>query len=410
MSSYNEFIKNSEIIPLLKKENKSLYHNFEKGKKQFSDIEQAREMVSDIKSHTIENLDFYLNQFEENFTKNGGKILWADSQQDAIKEINKILKIFEIKQLAKSKSTILDEIELSQNIDNKELKLIETFVELNNENSDSNQIKQQILKSDAGISGVNFLISDIGGIALTENEGNILLSSTATKIQIYVSTIKKIIPSISDFGHFASILSSFSSGQKISAFNSIITSPRKIGDLDGPERIYLVLINNNRTDLLNTQEQYNALKCIQCGSCSSHCSVFKTIGKEMYNSSHSEPIASVILPHIKTKKQYGHLSFACTLCGICYQTCPVKIKLDRAIIQNRIEFSEEKILPKKEKLKIDFNNFFVAKRDRIDALGGFYKNVLLSLFAKNRFGKHKTNPRFYKHSFSYLFKNNKRFY
>jgi L-lactate dehydrogenase complex protein LldF len=406
--SYKEFIKSTKKHSFDNSNFIEVQPLFTKGKEQYVDIEKAKDYVSAIKSHTIENLDIYLKEFEANFNKNGGKILWADTTQDATKEIIKILKIFEIKSIVKSKSELIDEIELIPHFRKENIEVFESFVSENTkfEIDELLKIKQQIVNSEAGISEVDFLISDIGGISISENEGNIFLSSSASKIHIFVSTIEKIIPSITDYEYFTNLFSAFSTGQKITAYNTIITSQQKIGEIDGSERIYLVLLNNGRTKLLNTEQQYKALNCIKCDSCSMVCPIQKIIGNKIdFN-----PVEAVKLPHLKTIKQYGYLSYLCTNCGACDKICPMKIPINNLLIKNRIDFSNKKILPKLDYLTNDFKNFSLQKRNRLDVINGFFKNILLNILYKNYWGKHKKTPKFYKNSFSNLYKNNNKFY
>ena len=201
-------------------------------------------------------------------------------------------------------------------------------------------LREKFVTAEVGVTGANFIITDIGGIAITENEGNARLSCAFPKTHIAIVGIEKIIPSMSDLGLFWPLLATFGTGQKVTVYNSIITGPRQSGETDGPEEMYVILLDNGRTKLLADAKAREALYCIRCGACLNACPVYKNIGGHSYDTTYSGPIGSVITPHLREMDEYKHLSYASSLCGNCTQVCPVKINLHELLLENRHEAVE----------------------------------------------------------------------
>jgi L-lactate dehydrogenase complex protein LldF len=149
--------------------------------------------------------------------------------------------------------------------------------------------------------------------------------------------IEKTIPSINDLGLFWPLLATYGTGQQITVYNSIITGPRQPGEVDGPEEMYVILLDNGRTELLSNAKAREALYCIRCGACLNACPVYKNIGGHAYDTTYSGPIGSVITPHLRGMHDYKHLSYASSLCGNCTEVCPVKINIHELLLENRRE-------------------------------------------------------------------------
>jgi L-lactate dehydrogenase complex protein LldF len=349
------------------------------GKKQFSDVNTARERAKNAKWRAIENLDQYLENFEKVISNRGAKVLWAENAEQALDEIGKICKEKNCKTLVKSKSMVTEEIHLNKYLAQNGIESIETDLgeyiqQLDGEApyhivtpamhkskedvaklfanklgvpgglspEELTQIARQMLRekyvqAEVGITGANFIISDIGGIAVTENEGNARLSCAFPKTHIVIVGIEKMIPSLNDLALFWPLLSTFGTGQKITVYNSIVTGPRQPDETDGPEEMYVILLDNGRTNLLANPLTREALYCIRCGACLNACPVYKNIGGHAYETTYSGPIGSVITPHLRGMPEYKHLSFASSLCGNCTQVCAVKINLHELLLENRRE-------------------------------------------------------------------------
>ena len=353
------------------------------GKLQFSALEYARERAKNIKWRALENLDKQLEHFELQFNKRGGKVLWAENTEDAIKEILAICKARDCKTLVKSKSMVTEEIHLNQALEDNGIESIETDLgeyiqQLDGESpyhivtpamhkskedvaklfaeklgTDPNLTPQELtlvardilrkkyVEAEVGVTGANFIISDIGGIAITENEGNARLSCAFPKTHIVVVGIEKVIPSLNDLALFWPLLSTFGPGQQLTVYNTIVTGPRQPNETDGPEEMYVILLDNGRTNILKNPRQRESLYCIRCGACLNACPVYKNIGGHSYGATYSGPIGSVITPNLEGLESFKHLSYASSLCGNCTEVCSVKINLHELLLDNRHESVEQ---------------------------------------------------------------------
>lgn len=412
-----------------------------KGKDQFKDIELARERAAALKHRIINNLEKYLVEFAANFEKNGGKIIWAQDAEEATQEILSLMRKKDAKKVVKSKSMITEEIELNEVLEQNDIEIVETdlgeyivqiaeekpyhivtpamhkskddIAELFHEKFDTplesspeeltgfvrSKLREKFLNADVSITGANFLIADIGAVCLTENEGNGLMSTAFPKTHIAVVGIEKLIPSLSDLDLFWPLLASYGTGQKITVYNSIFTGPKKENETDGPEEMYLVLLENNRSEILKHEKQRNALTCIRCGACLNACPVYKNIGGHTYNTTYSGPIGAVISPHLKGMEEYKHLSFASSICGACTEVCPVKIPLHEMLLNNRNEAVKLGYSKASEKISISTMNTFLSKRKRMDMFNSKLKNIGVQLVFKNAWGSRRDLPKFASKSF-----------
>ncbi|MBC8034136.1 MAG: iron-sulfur cluster-binding protein [Chitinophagaceae bacterium] len=352
------------------------------GKQQFTDLHLARERAKNTKWRAIEKLDIQLESFESNFTKRGGKVLWAEDTQQALAQILNICKEKNCSTIVKSKSMVTEELKLNDflhehNISSIETDLGEYIQQLDGEppyhivtpamhkNKEDvarlfyeklhtapglspeqltlvarENLREKYLEAEIGITGGNFLVADIGGVAVTENEGNARLSTAWPKTHIAIVGIEKIIPSLNDLALFWPLLSTFGTGQTITVYNSIFTGPRQQNETDGPEEMYVILLDNGRTNILANPKTRESLYCIRCGACLNACPVYKNIGGHSYGTTYSGPIGSVITPQLKDMKAWKHLSYASSLCGNCTEVCAVKINLHELLLENRNEAVE----------------------------------------------------------------------
>lgn len=203
------------------------------------------------------------------------------------------------------------------------------------------KLRKKYAEAEVGITGANFIISDTGGIALTENEGNARLSCALPKTHIVIVGIEKVISTLTDLSLFWPLLATYGTGQKITSYNTIVNGPRQEGEKDGPEEMYVILLDNGRTNILGNAKMRESLYCIRCGACLNACPVYKNIGGHSYNTTYSGPIGSVITPHLKDMGEWKHLSYASSLCGNCTEVCAVKINLHELLLENRHEAVEE---------------------------------------------------------------------
>ncbi|MFN5227017.1 MAG: LutB/LldF family L-lactate oxidation iron-sulfur protein [Bacteroidota bacterium] len=349
------------------------------GKKQFTALATSRQMAKNRKWEAIEHLDQYLLEFEERITARGARVIWAEDTQQALDAIGKICKEKNCSTLVKSKSMVTEEIHLNdfleqQGIESVETDLGEYIQQLDGEApyhivtpamhkskedvaklfaeklgtpanltpEELTLVARKILRekyttAQVGVTGGNFIVADVGGIAITENEGNARLSCSWPATHIVVVGIEKVIPSVRDLSLFWPLLSTFGTGQQVTVYNSIVTGPRQPGETDGPEEMYVILLDNGRTHLLEQPDFRQALYCIRCGACLNACPVYKNIGGHSYETTYSGPIGKVITPHLKGMDDYQHLSYASSLCGNCTEVCPVNIQLHELLLDNRHE-------------------------------------------------------------------------
>jgi L-lactate dehydrogenase complex protein LldF len=348
-----------------------------KGKAQFPDLTRVRELAKNKKWEAIEHLDLYLTQFEDQITKRGAKVFWAEDSEQALNFIGDLCKEKQCKSVVKSKSMVTEEIHLNDYLTSIGVESVETdlgeyiqqmdgeapyhivtpamhkskedVAQLFNKHLGTDisltpeqltlvarkNLRDKYVQAEIGITGANFILSDIGGIALTENEGNARLSVAWPKTHVVIVGIEKTIPSMNDLGLFWPLLATYGTGQQITVYNSIITGPRQPGEVDGPEEMYVILLDNGRTDLLSNAKAREALYCIRCGACLNACPVYKNIGGHAYDTTYSGPIGSVITPHLRGMHDYKHLSYASSLCGNCTEVCPVKINIHELLLENR---------------------------------------------------------------------------
>jgi L-lactate dehydrogenase complex protein LldF len=349
------------------------------GKKQFAALATSRQMAKNRKWEAIEHLDQYLLEFEERITARGARVIWAEDTQQALDAIGKICKEKNCSTLVKSKSMVTEEIHLNdfleqQGIESVETDLGEYIQQLDGEPpyhivtpamhkskedvaklfaeklgtpanltpEELTLVARKILRekyttAQVGVTGGNFIVADVGGIAITENEGNARLSCSWPSTHIVVVGIEKVRPSVCDLSLFWPLLSTFGTGQQVTVYNSIVTGPRQPGETDGPEEMYVILLDNGRTHLLEQPDFREALYCIRCGACLNACPVYKNIGGHSYETTYSGPIGKVITPHLKGMEDYQHLSYASSLCGNCTEVCPVNIRLHELLLDNRHE-------------------------------------------------------------------------
>src|SRR6201996_345595 len=407
-------------------------------------LDNAKKRGHVIKWKVMENLDKFLPEFEANFQKRGGKVIWANDAEEANREILNIIKKAGAKTVVKSKSMVTEEIELNEFLEHHQIESLETdlgeyivqllgqkpyhivtpamhlskedIATLFNEKFGSpldatpeqltlkarELLRDKYVQADVGITGANFLVADTGSIAITENEGNARLSVSFPKIHIAITGIEKIIPSMTDLDLFWPLLATHGTGQNITVYNTILSGPRKPGETDGPEEMYVVLLDNGRTNLLAQKDQRQGLYCIRCGACLNACPVYKNIGGHTYETTYSGPIGSIITPHMKGMEEFKHLSYASSLCGKCTEVCPVKIDIHKMLLLNRRDAVNQGYISTVEKWGWLGWKKGMLSRKLEDFFSGATKNKLLKTFFKKSWGKYRDMPAVAPKSFTQL--------
>ena len=449
----NIFLEDSKIA-FDKKHRKTINFNISRyeeavsrGKLRYQNLDLAKQRASHIKDKVVANLATYLEEFEKNALKNNIQIIWARNSNEAVNEIIKVLKENDARVIVKSKSMISEEIELNENIEKNGFEPVETdlgefivqlagekpyhiltpamhkskedVAKLFNEKFNTppestptelthyvrEKLREKFTSAEVGVTGANFLVADVGGIILTENEGNGFMSVAFPKVHIVIAGIEKVLPSISDLPLFLPLLAAHGTGQQVTVYNSLITGPKKAGEANGPEKMFVVLLDNNRSKIAVEKEHYKALKCIRCGACLNACPVYKNVGGYTYAATYTGPIGSVITPFMKGFGEYNHLSYACPGCGACTEVCPVQIPLHDLLLLNRKLTVEQNHGPFGWNTGMKAYEWAFKKRQHLDFVNGTIKNHLAKT-KKNILGSEKEFPVFAKYSFSYTRKSN----
>ena len=450
---YKEFLEKAENKSFDKEHRRRLDYSIgkydqavSKGIGQFQNLELAKRRASNLKYKVINSLDKYLVEFENNFEKRGGKILWAPTEKDAQKEIMHIIKRSKAHVIVKQKTMVSEELELNELFTKNKREVIETdlgefivqianekpyhiltpamhkskedVVELFHEKFNlpegskpeeitqfvREKLRKDFIRADVGITGGNFLVADVGAVSLTENEGNGLLCMAFPKIHIVVVGIEKIIPSLEDLDLFLPLLAHHGTGQKITVYNNLVFGPKSEYEPDGPEEMFIILIDNRRTELLKFREQRRALSCIRCGACLNGCPVYRSVGGYTYKAPYSGPIGSVITPHYLGLRDYNHLSFASSLCGKCTEVCPVKIPVHELLLYNRHEAVSKKYTTFLWRKIVVGWKMLMLHRWMLDKPGPRLKNRMIKRFGNRFWGPRRVLPKIAPKSFKDLWK------
>ncbi len=415
------------------------------GKQQFEDLHSAREKAKNLKWRVIEKLDYYLETFEKNISGRGAKVIWAENAEQALEEIGRICAAKNCKTLVKSKSMVTEEIHLNNFLKEKGIESVETDLgeyiqQLDGEppyhivtpamhkskedvaklfadklGTDPKATPEQLtliarsilrekyVHAEIGVTGANFIIADIGAIAVTENEGNARLSSAWPKTHIAIVGIEKMIPSLTDLSLFLPLLATYGTGQRVTVYNSIITGPRQENEPDGPEEMYVILLDNGRTNILANEKTRESLYCIRCGACLNACPVYKNIGGHTYEATYSGPIGSVITPHLRQLDEWKHLRYASSLCGNCTEVCAVKINLHELLLENRHESVEEGFSSFAERMAWKAWKQAMLHRKLMNTGTSKMKNWVVNTLVKG-WKEHRSEMEFPKKSFNQMWK------
>jgi L-lactate dehydrogenase complex protein LldF len=346
------------------------------------DYQDLRAQAHALKKHTIENLDYYLEQFESNVLAHAGKVIWCKDGTEVTDFVLSLAKERAARLIVKSKSMTTEEIDLNERLAHQQLESVETdlgeyilqlahqrpyhivapalhltryevgelFAErlgVANETVPEKQtliaravLREKFLEADIGITGANFLVADSGAIVLVENEGNVRLTTSAPRIHIAVAGIEKLIPRARDLAVFLKLLGRSATGQPLTVYTSFLSGPRRAGEIDGPEEFYVVLLDNGRTRLLADPAKRQSLYCIRCGACLNHCPVYRKIGGHSFPWVYSGPIGAIITPQFLGVTHEPGLPFASSLCGACAEVCPVKIDIPQVLLRLRVEVKQ----------------------------------------------------------------------
>ena len=364
------------------------------------DYQELRTQANALKKHAIENLDYYLEQFERNVQARGGKVVYCKDGTEVTDFILSLAKERRAHLIVKSKSMTTEEIDLNERLEHHGLESVETdlgeyilqlaherpyhivapalhktrydvadiftrTLHVPSETVPEKQtaiarsvLREKFLAADIGISGANFLVADSGAVVLVENEGNARLTTSAPRIHIAIAGIEKVIPRAQDLATFLKLLARSATGQLLSVYTSFLAGPRREGEIDGPEEFYVVLLDNGRTKLLPDKSKRQSLYCIRCGACLNTCPVYRRIGGHSFPWVYSGPIGAIITPQFMGVSHEPGLPFASSLCGACGEVCPVKIDIPKILLELRSDVKKSETREKQNRLeKLAFQGF-----------------------------------------------------
>ena len=356
---------------------------------------ELRERAYRIKQKTMANLDRYLEEMADNVEARGGNVFFAEDGEAVVRYIGDLARRKGAKVITKSKSMATEEIELNRRLEegyaDLDLEIVETdlgewiaqlagdhpshivgpilhmnrkrITEVLSETAGERlppdvealgsfarkRLREKFLSADIGITGANFGVAETGTVATITNEGNARLVTSVPPVHVVVMGIEKIIPRFEDLSVFTRLLARSGTGQKLTVYTNFITGPRDEGELDGAAELHLILMDNGRSNLLGTDFE-EALYCIRCGACLNVCPVYRQTGGHAYGSTYSGPIGAVITPLLKGTKEAKDLPFASSLCGACWEACPVGIPLHDLLLKLRNRQVQEGVRGRGERL------------------------------------------------------------
>ena len=340
------------------------------------EFEQLRDAARAIKEHALEHLDVYLETFERRVAENGGEVHWCRDAEEARATILDICRRAGARTVTKSKTMIGEEIAINEHLERHGIRPVETdlgeyIIQLRREppshliapaihlslgqvaetfrkshahlphdralnepdallDEARAKLRPDFLSADVGITGANMLIAETGGNVLVTNEGNADLTHTLPRVHIVLASIEKIVPTLEDATVILRVLARSATGQDITVYTSFCSGPRRPGDPDGPDEYHVVLLDNGRARLLETEFR-DMLRCIRCGACLNHCPVYRAVGGHAYGWVYSGPMGAVLVPALLGTREARHVANASTLCGRCESVCPMRIPLPRML-------------------------------------------------------------------------------
>lgn len=377
---------------------------------EYPEYAEACDAAERIKDHTLANLDHYLEMFEQNALRSGAKVYWADTPKQATDTIIDICQRHDAKSATRVKSMLGEEIGIGEalaqaGIDRVETDLAEHIIQLANEppshivvpamhktreevaelftthhadphkqddvaelvESARRELRPKYMSADIGISGANFLIADTGSICTVTNEGNAELTTTLPKVHIVNVGIEKLVPSMAHCAVFIRLLARAALGTEITQYTTYYNGAKRDGDVDGPEELHIVLVNNRRTEIFDSTMR-PMLRCIRCGACMNHCPVYGAVGGHSYGAVYPGPMGAILTPAMTSLEKAGDLPNACTLNGRCQEVCPVNIPLPDMMRGLREEQWRRNLTPSAIRLGLGFWAFAV-KRPRLYRVG-----------------------------------------
>lgn len=348
----------------------------------FEHGEALRQQAAEAKRRTLRYLPENLEKAEAVMKANGIQVLWAMDGAEANQHVLEIARRHQVQKVVKSKSMVTEETALNPLLEEHGIRVVETdlgefivqidhdhpshiiapiihktknsirdaFVrELNMPFTDDTSVmasfarqylRQEFLSADMGVSGGNFIIAETGSLCLVTNEGNGRLVTTLPRVHVALVGIEKVVETLQDYAALTQILPRSGTGQSMAVYTQMINGPRREGDTDGPEHLYVILVDGGRSDIYASQ-YVEALACIRCGACQNACPVYQATGGHAYGWVYGGPIGAVITPLLVGTENASLLPQASSLCGACKQVCPVDIDIPRMLLELRHELVQD---------------------------------------------------------------------
>ena len=343
------------------------------------ELQRLRAFGNRVKARALSKLPELLERLDRNLTRNGVKVHWAETVEQANEIVHRIVESHAAKKVIKGKSMVSEEMEMNhflgaRGVDCLESDMGEFIVQLRDEkpshiimpaihlnvgqvaqlfhdklDADYTEdvdlliqlgretLRRKFFEADIGVSGVNFAVAETGSLLLVENEGNGRMSTTVPPVHIAVTGIEKVVENLRDVVPLLSLLTRSATGQAITTYVNLISGPRKPDELDGPREVHLVLLDNGRSQAFADPELRQTLNCIRCGACMNHCPVYTRIGGHAYGTVYPGPIGKIVTPHMLGLDTTRDLPSASSLCGACGEVCPVKIPIPALLRRLREE-------------------------------------------------------------------------
>jgi L-lactate dehydrogenase complex protein LldF len=359
------------------------------------EFDDLRDHAVAIKNHTLDHLDLYLEQFENNVLASGGHVHWCVDDASACQTILDLCRRHDVKTVTKGKSMVTEELGLNKFLNDHGILPLETdlgeyIIQLRGESPSHilapathlqqkqisktfqsahrhldpmrsmdtaealteearQELREKFGMADAGITGANFMIAETGSVVIVTNEGNGDLTQTLAKTHIVVATVEKIIPTMDDAGVMLRLLARSATGQDMSVYTTLSRGGRQKNDLDGPEYFHVVIIDNGRSKMLGSSTR-EMLRCIRCSACLNHCPVYAAIGGHAYGWVYSGPMGKVLTPSLVGLADAKDLPHASSLCGKCEEVCPMGIPLPKLMRNLREQQTDQNMTSLKQRL------------------------------------------------------------
>jgi L-lactate dehydrogenase complex protein LldF len=374
---------------------------------ELADWEDLRTAGRAIKEHTLRSLDRYLEQFERSCIAAGGQVHWARDADEANRIIIEIIRTHGAVEVIKVKTMTSDEISLNRALEAAgiiphETDLADLIVQLGNDepshivvpalhrnrmeihrlfsekmnlaslgseprdltNAARQYLREKFLRVKVGVSGANFAIAETGSVCVVESEGNGRMCVTLPEVLITIIGIEKVIPTLQDLEVFLQLLPRSATGERMNPYNSIWTG---VTPGDGPQQFHIVLLDNGRTRVLADAVARETLHCIRCGACLNACPVYRQTGGHAYGSVYGGPIGAILTPQLLGMRNSLSLPYASSLCGACYEVCPVKINIPEILIHLRAKVVEQGDAPVSERAAMRSAAFALSSANRLSA-------------------------------------------